>query len=91
MARSVSLKVELANRELCAELQDDGRGFAPGVLEPGDLSDHHGLASMRARAERLGARLTIESSPGTGTTLRVHLPLLRRWRRMNMPLSQRLR
>jgi signal transduction histidine kinase len=85
------MKIELVNRELRAELQDDGRGFDPSVLEPGDPTDHHGIASMRARAERLGARLTIESSPGTGTTLRVHLPILGRWGRMNMLLSRRLK
>jgi signal transduction histidine kinase/ligand-binding sensor domain-containing protein len=90
MARSASLTIELANGELRAELQDDGRGFAPDAPEAGDQSEHHGLASMRARAEWLGGRLTIESSPGTGTTLRVHLPMQRRWGRMNMLLSRRL-
>ena len=32
--------------------------------------DRHGMLSMRARAEQLGARLTIESSPDGGTTSR---------------------
>ena len=90
-AQSVSLKIELANRELLVELRDDGRGFDTSALEPQDLSDHHGIASMRARAERLGASLSIESSPASGTTIRMQLPILGRWGRMNMLLSRRLR
>jgi signal transduction histidine kinase len=90
-ARSVLLNVELTNRELHAELQDDGCGFNPSAFDREDQSDHDGLASMRARAERLGARLTIESSPGIGTTLRLRMPILRRWGRMNMLLFRRLR
>jgi ligand-binding sensor domain-containing protein/signal transduction histidine kinase len=90
-ARSVVLNVELTNRELHAELQDDGCGFNPSAFDREDQSDHDGLASMRARAERLGARLTIESSPGIGTTLRLRMPILRRWGRMNMLLFRRLR
>ena len=90
-ARSVSLKIELTNHKLRVELQDDGRGFDTTALEPGDLSDHHGIASMRARAEQLGATLTIESSPASGTMLRMQLPILRRRGRMNMLFSRRLR
>jgi signal transduction histidine kinase/ligand-binding sensor domain-containing protein len=89
-ARSVSLSIGVANGELQAVLQDDGRGFDPEALERGDQSDRQGIASMRARAERLGARLTIESSPGTGTTLSMQMSL-RTWGRMIMLLSRRLR
>ena len=67
-ARSVSLEIELTNRELQAELRDDGRGFDPMAVETHDAIDRHGIASMRARAERLGGRLSIESAAGAGTT-----------------------
>jgi signal transduction histidine kinase len=46
---------------------------------------------MRGRAERLGGRLTIQSSPGIGTTVSVQMPLVRPWNRMTMLLSRRLR
>jgi hypothetical protein len=46
---------------------------------------------MRARAERLGARLTIETLPGSGTKLSLRMPLLRWWQRMIMLLPPRLR
>jgi signal transduction histidine kinase len=87
-ARTVSLHVELAARELRMDLHDDGRGFVP---EPdGDGGDRHGLASMRARAARLGARLSIVSAPAAGTTVSVRAPLRAR-RRMTMLLPRRLR
>ena len=82
-ARSVSLSIELTSRELRAELKDDGCGFDQRAPEHGDQSDCHGLSSMRARADRLGARLTVESSPGIGTTVCVNLPIARPWGRMN--------
>ena len=44
---------------------------------------HHGMTSMRERAQILGGRLRIDSVPGAGTELRVSLPASerRRWRR----------
>jgi signal transduction histidine kinase len=57
--------------ELLVRVADDGRGCAfdtwngPGV----------GLRSMRARAEELGGRLTMDDAPDGGTVLTAHLPL----------------
>jgi signal transduction histidine kinase len=49
---------------------DDGQGFdVAHTLNTGG----HGLANMRARAERSGGRLTIESS-ASGTLLELHWP-----------------
>lgn len=52
------------------EIDDDGAGFDPSAETTG-----HGLRNIRERAERLGARLELASEPGTGTTIRVTLPL----------------
>jgi signal transduction histidine kinase len=46
---------------------DDGRGAA-------STGDGFGLLGLRERAERLGGRLTVESAPGQGTTLRMAVP-----------------
>ena len=52
-------------------VRDDGTGFAGG---PEDDLPHHGLASMRERAQILGAKLRVESIPGAGTTVELHVP-----------------
>ncbi|HEX5671292.1 MAG TPA: ATP-binding protein, partial [Acidimicrobiia bacterium] len=45
---------------------DDGRGFDPTSVPNG----HYGLVGMRERADRIGARLSIESGP-VGTTISI--------------------
>jgi PAS domain S-box-containing protein len=52
-------------------VSDDGIGFDEAAVGSGRV----GLASMRARAERLGGRLTVASVPGQGTTVEVSLPV----------------
>ena len=88
-ARNVSFEIRLEGHELRAELRDDGQGFDTSAVDA--ASDRHGILSMRARAEQLGARLTIESSPGTGTTIVVGLPMPGIRQRMFMLLFKRLR
>jgi signal transduction histidine kinase len=51
-------------------VHDDGTGFSGG---PEDGLPHHGLASMRERAQILGAKLRVESVPGAGTTVELHV------------------
>src|SRR6476661_3374126 len=51
-------------------VRDDGTGFAAG---PDDGLPHHGLASMRERAQILGAKLRVDSVPGAGTTVGLHI------------------
>jgi signal transduction histidine kinase len=53
-------------------IADNGRGFD---LSEGRRPGHHGLNNMRARAESLGGRLTLDSDPGTGTRVIFELPL----------------
>jgi two-component system sensor histidine kinase UhpB len=51
------------------DVADDGRGFAFDESEGG-----LGIAGMRERALLIGAKLTIESRPGHGTTIRLFVP-----------------
>lgn len=51
-------------------VQDDGAGFDPDAQYPG----HLGLRSMRERATRIGAELTINGGPA-GTVVRLSYPL----------------
>jgi signal transduction histidine kinase len=52
------------------EIDDDGQGFDPAAVRPGQ-----GLGNLRGRAERAGGTLELTSVPGEGTTVRAHLPL----------------
>jgi PAS domain S-box-containing protein len=60
-------------KEVRLELSDDGDGF-----QVKDRDDGFGLTGMRERAEEIGGKLKIVSSPGRGTTITATLPLNRR-------------
>ena len=68
-AVDVRLRSSLGNVVL--EVTDGGGGFDPMPLRPG----HFGLDSMRSRAAEIGGRLTISSSSGHGTVVRVVVPI----------------
>jgi PAS domain S-box-containing protein len=55
---------------VCSEVRDDGVGF---VLADAEDSGGVGINSMRERAQRIGARLSIQSAPGEGTIVRLDL------------------
>lgn len=65
-----------SRRALRLRIHDDGTGFIlPAALDNLAESGHFGLVGMRERAELIGAKLTVASSPGAGTTVAVDLPL----------------
>ncbi|MDD5468036.1 MAG: HAMP domain-containing protein, partial [Anaerolineales bacterium] len=71
-ARSVSVLVERRAQDVVAVIEDDGSGFD---AHRAHANGHLGLAGIRERAELLGGSLTIESNPGSGTSLYIQLPL----------------
>jgi len=73
-AHQVQVKLAYGDR-LAVSVCDDGRGFE--MPDRADvLSDrgHFGLIGMRERAELIGARLVIQSSPGSGTIIELQVP-----------------
>ena len=74
-AAATRAMVEVTNdgQSVSLEVRDDGRGFDPDATYAG----HLGLTSMRSRAAEIGAQMTIDSTPGSGTLLRVRLPIER--------------
>lgn len=74
---SVSLSINVAGRELTGEIKDNGCGFTPNQPDDERAKGRggNGLPNMRARAEQLGGRLDIASSPGAGTLLTLKVPL----------------
>lgn len=55
------------------DVRDDGRGFDPARLAP-QSERGHGLAGIKGRAAQFDGRVSIESSPGSGTTVAVWIP-----------------
>jgi two-component system, NarL family, sensor histidine kinase DevS len=70
-AKKVSIVLVRRDAWVTAVIEDDGRGFDPGAV----TADHLGLDGMRERVELHEGRLTVETAPGSGTTLRVEVPL----------------
>ncbi len=68
-ASTVSVQLLASGSALHFKLIDDGRGFAPQAKAAG-----RGLANMRARAQKLGATLDIESD-AAGTQVILRMPL----------------
>lgn len=71
-AGATRVRVQLRRTREGVELSvtDDGRGFEP-TTDPGESlrREHFGLVGMTERAANAGGTLSIESSPGGGTTL----------------------
>jgi two-component system, NarL family, sensor kinase len=53
------------------EVTDDGRGFDPDRRPDGD---HLGLRGLNSLITEAGGDLAVRSSPGEGTTIRLHMP-----------------
>ncbi|MEU0127268.1 sensor histidine kinase [Streptomyces sp. NPDC006289] len=64
--------------EITLDVRDDGCGFDPAALPPPGGTGGFGLGGMRARAERVAGRVTVEAEPGLGTAVSARLPLVRR-------------
>jgi signal transduction histidine kinase len=71
-AKSVRISLRQQDDRLHLTVDDDGQGF---VLED-QSGPGVGLVGMAERAREIGASLTIESTPGNGTSLRVELPFV---------------
>ena len=67
-AKTVRVRLDTSSG-MTLVVEDDGDGFDAQEQSPG-----FGLPSMRERAEAIGGELSIHGVPGTGTTVRVHIP-----------------
>ncbi len=73
-ATRVDVELEERDGGLVVRIVDDGRGFALAEAL-GTGPGHLGLSSMKERAELAGGQLSVDSSPGAGTTVELWLPL----------------
>jgi signal transduction histidine kinase len=67
--REVSVRLDLGGDVACVEIEDRGCGFDPRATQ--GRQGHLGLTGMAERAREIGWRLSVDSSPGAGTRLRV--------------------
>jgi PAS domain S-box-containing protein len=75
-AKSVRIVIECDPSTIRATVEDDGVGFdRDALLRSPDARKHLGLTGMEERAALLNGAVTIESRPGAGTVVRVHVPL----------------
>lgn len=72
-ASHIEVRLECHGSEALLRVTDNGCGFDPQVL-PAD-GKHFGIRIMRARAARIGGRLTIASTPGEGTRVELCWPI----------------
>lgn len=71
-ANRVAVELDYGDDQLSLRVADDGCGFDPTSMEaPG----HYGLTSMRERAGQVRGRLTIASTPGSGTEIETVVPV----------------
>ena len=70
-AMSADILLEYERDRVRLTVGDDGGGFHPHRPASGS----YGLRGMAERAELLGGRMTLQSRPGEGTTVRAVLPL----------------
>ena len=77
-------------RDLTLRVADDGIGMDPPTAERG-REGHFGLPGMRERASRIGASLSVTSTPGAGTAVIVTVPGRAIFRKAPISFMGRLR
>jgi signal transduction histidine kinase len=72
-ATVVSIVVTQLPTRLTVIVEDDGKGF--DAAAEATTTHGHGLTSMRERAREIGGQLTVVSSPGAGTVVRLEVSM----------------
>jgi signal transduction histidine kinase/ligand-binding sensor domain-containing protein len=82
-AKHVRVKIQFLPNSFEVSLTDDGQGIDEVIMQRG-RDGHFGLRGMQANAKRIGAVLSIESQPGQGTRIALHVrtnrPAWKNWR-----------
>jgi signal transduction histidine kinase len=74
-AGEVQVHTKISGYTLEVLVRDDGKGFDPSSLVEGR---RNGLGNMRRRAEVIGAMLELQSTVGSGTTMKLQVTLLKK-------------
>lgn len=74
IASRIEIEIRYDERQLRLRIRDDGKGIDPKVVEASSRLGRWGLAGMRERAQRIGARLEFWSETGAGTEVELKVP-----------------
>ena len=69
-ASDIHIELRYLPAKVVLRVRDDGKGF---TVDESAVSGHFGMLDMRERAEALGSRLQIESTPGCGALIAVEV------------------
>lgn len=72
-ASEAAVRLSASDGILCLTVKDNGIGFD---LEVARLGGGDGLRNIAERAKLLGARLNVNSQPGSGTEIGLEIPLV---------------
>lgn len=73
-ASQVEVLIEKLPKGVHLQIQDDGKSFDAKAVLSAAKSKRLGLIGMRERVEMIGGKFKIDSAPGQGTTINVHVP-----------------
>ncbi len=74
-ARRLMVTIAFADSELRLQVNDDGCGFDPRLVDGQLAAGHLGLLGMRERAMLVGGELTVHSQPGHGALIEASIPI----------------
>jgi signal transduction histidine kinase len=72
-ADHAEIHLEYTPADVRLSITDHGAGFIPGEVDA--RAGHFGLQGIRERVNKIGGTLQIDSHPGTGTAIRITVPL----------------
>jgi signal transduction histidine kinase len=69
----VEVSIAFEDKQFRMQVRDNGCGFDPAVALSSS-NGHYGLVGIEERVKRVGGTLIINSRPGAGAELTLHLP-----------------
>jgi len=72
----VDIIIDSTDNTLSVDIKDNGVGFDANVVAGGQKTSHgFGLFDVREKINHLGGKVTIHSTPGSGTRIGLNIPL----------------
>jgi signal transduction histidine kinase len=79
-ATRIEVELQYDERNFELRVRDDGKGIDSKFLSEEGRGKHFGLSGMRERAEMIGGKLVLWTSPDSGTELELKVPGTRAYR-----------